>query len=319
MRQAGRYLEEYRAIRKEHSFLEMCTSPDLIVEVTLQPVRRFDLDAAIIFSDILLPLLPLGIPLDYVEGTGPVMKEPVRTREAVERLRNIDPEREMAYLLEAIGRVKAELSGTVPLLGFCGAPFTLASYLIEGGGSRNYILTKRFMYQEPGTFLLLVEKLADLAASVINAEIRHGAQAIQVFDSWVGALSPSDYAAFVLPGTRRLFSQLDRSVPHIHFGVNAGHLLTAMVQAGGDVIGVDWRMALDDAWRAVGERAVQGNLDPVALFGPPEYLASQVDRILDSVRGRPGHIFNLGHGILPETPPEAVTRLVRLVHERSRR
>ncbi len=315
MRQAGRYMEEYRRLRRKHSFLEMCKTPELAAEVTLQPVRRFEVDAAIIFADILLPLEPMGVGLTFTDGKGPTMARRIRTRGDVEGLRAFAPEEEMAYLLDALALVRRELSGTAPLIGFCGAPFTLASYLIEGGGSKDYVATKSFIYSDPEAFRLLMEKLTDMTIRYGNAQVRYGAEALQIFDSWVGVLSAVDYREFVLPYMTRLFSDLDPSVPRIHFAVNGSHLLSLLTEAGGDVIGVDWRTPLDEAWRQIGYgRAIQGNLDPVALFGAKEQLRGRVSDILQRASGRPGHIFNLGHGILPATPVENVAFLIDLVH-----
>lgn len=320
MRQAGRYMEEYRAVRGRYSFLEMCKTPELATEVTLQPIRRFDLDAAIIFSDILLPLEKMGVSLKFTETDGPVIETPVRSRQDVSNLRPVEPEEDLPYVLQAINMTSRELSGDTPLIGFCGAPFTLASYLIEGGGSKNFLLTKSLMYSDPGAFHMLLEKLAGMAASYLNSQIRHGAAAVQVFDSWIGALSTEDYRTFILPHMTRLFSALDPTAPSIHFGVAAAHLLTLMKEAGGDVIGVDWRLPIDEAWKSIGAgQAIQGNLDPVSLFAPREHIEGRVGDIVDRVGQRPGHIFNLGHGILPGTPLDNVEFLVETVHRYSRR
>ena len=315
MRQAGRYMEEYRRVRERHSFMEMCKTPELAVEVTLQPIRRFDLDAAIIFSDILLPLEKMGVALQFTDTGGPAIGKPLRSKQDVDAMRAIDPEQDLAYVLSALEMTRAELAGKVPLIGFSGAPFTLASYLIEGGGSKHYQLTKSFMYRETKLFHLLMEKLTDMALAYLNAQIRHGAQAVQVFDSWIGILSVMDYREYVMDHMKRLFAGLDPSVPRIHFGVGTCHLLGLMRDAGGDVIGVDWRVPIDEAWDSMGRtRAIQGNLDPVTLFGPEDYLERQVRDILRRAGGAGGHIFNLGHGILPATPVESVDRLVRTVH-----
>ncbi len=320
MRQAGRYLEEYRAVRKKHSFLETCKTPELVVEVTLQPIRRFELDAAIIFADILLPLEKMGIDFEFTKGDGPQINNPVRTRGDVEKMRAINPMEEMTYLMDAIRMVKAELAGTVPLIGFSGAPFTLASYLTEGSGSRNYIFTKTMMYQEPGTWHLLMEKLTDMVIVYLNDQIKAGVQAVQIFDSWVGCLSCADYREFVLPHQKRLLAAIDTSVPHIHFAFGASHLLPLIQEAGGDVIGLDWRMDIDDAWKALHhEPGVQGNLDPVALYGSQEYIKRRVQDILERVGNRNGHIFNLGHGILPTVPPDSAKYMIDIVHELSAR
>jgi uroporphyrinogen decarboxylase len=297
----------------------MCKTPDIVVEVTLQPVTQFDLDAAIIFSDILLPLEKMGIPVQFTEGEGPVIGKPVRSRKDVEAMRPIDPEEDLGYVLEAIGMTRRELEGNVPLIGFCGAPFTLASYIIEGGGSKNYQATKTMMYNDSDTFRLLMEKLTDMVFRYLNSQIIHGAQAVQVFDSWAGVLSSLDYATFVLPHMKRLFSSLDTSVPAIHFGVNTSHLLRLVNQAGGNVIGVDWRLTIDEAWDIIGPGyAIQGNLDPTVLFSSPRYIEQQVKDLLQRVKGSRGHIFNLGHGVMPGTPVEHVRLLVDAVHEYGR-
>ncbi len=320
MRQAGRYMQEYQAVRKKHSILDVCKTPELAAQVTLQPIDRFPLDAAIIFADILLPLEPMGIPFSFEEGEGPVIHKPVRDRAAIERLRVIDGD-ELQFVCDAIRQARRALNGRVPLIGFAGAPFTLASYAIEGGSSRNYVLTKQLMYQEPETWHLLMDKLARTVTGYLRRQIAAGAQAIQVFDSWVGCLSPNDYAEYVLPHMQVIFEGLMREgVPMIHFGTGTGALLGYQRKAGGDVIGVDWRVHLDEAWDKVGhDVAVQGNLDPVVLFGPRPEIERRVEDILRRAGGRPGHIFNLGHGILPNTPVEAVAAAVDLVHKLSQR
>jgi len=320
MRQAGRYLKEYRDIRSKYSFIEMCKTPELVVEVTLQPVRRFELDAAIIFADILLPLEYMGIDFEFSKDDGPQIKNPVRTKKEVEKMRKFVIEEHMDYLLTSIKLVRKELDGKLPLIGFSGAPFTLASYIIEGGGSKNYIHTKTMMYKEPDTWHLLMEKLVDMIIDYLNAQIQAGAQAVQVFDSWVGCLCPSDYKEFILPHQKRLFEGLDKSVPNIHFAFGASHLLKLVKEAGGDVIGLDWRIDLDDAWKSLNfETAVQGNLDPAALYGSRDYIKRRVEDILKRAGNRNGHIFNLGHGILPTVPVENAEYLVNLVHELSKR
>jgi uroporphyrinogen decarboxylase len=308
-------MEEYRAVRRNHGFLEMCKTPELATAVTLQPVQRFDLDAAIIFSDILLPLEKMGIPIEFSDARGPVIETPVRTRQDVLGLRAIEPEEHLPYVLTAIEMTCHELSGRVPLIGFCGAPFTLASYLVEGGGSRNYQLAKTFMYSDATTFHLLMEKLTAMAVSYLNSQIAHGAAAVQVFDSWVGTLSTQDYRAYVLPHMKRLFSSIEPATPAIHFGVGTSHLLRLMAEAGGTVVGVDWRLPIDEAWESIGtDRAIQGNIDPVSLFSSSEHIEGRVGEILRRVGGRRGHIFNLGHGILPGTPVDKVEFLVDTVH-----
>ncbi|MHB8770408.1 MAG: uroporphyrinogen decarboxylase [Syntrophales bacterium] len=320
MRQAGRYLEEYRAVRAKHSFIEVCKTPELVVEITLQPVRRFELDAAIIFADILLPLEKMGIDFEFTKDEGPQIHNTVRTRTDVERMRAIAPGEEMAYLMDAIRMVRRELNGRVPLIGFSGAPFTLASYITEGGGSRNYVFTKSLMYREPDAWHLLMEKLTDMVIVYLGAQIEAGVQAVQVFDSWVGCLSPADYREFVLPHQKRLMASLDAAVPHVHFAFGASHLLPLVAEAGGDVLGLDWRTDIGAAWKALDYApAVQGNLDPVALYGSREYLKRRVTEVLAGAENRTGHIFNLGHGILPTTPVDNVKYLIDLVHELSSR
>ncbi len=319
MRQAGRYMAEYRAIRAHHSLLEICRQPELAAEVTLQPVNRIEVDAAILFSDLLLPLEPLGIPFDFVKGEGPAIERPVRCAADVGRLRPFEPREELEHVLLTIRLVRRELEGRVPLIGFAGAPFTLASYAIEGGASRAFALTKGLMYSEPEVWHELCELLADVVADYLLAQIEAGAQAVQLFDSWVGALSDRDYREFALPHTKRIMDAVaDAGVPVIHFGTGTATLLEAMAEAGGDVVGVDWRVPLDEAWERIGaDRAVQGNLDPTLLLGPVHRLLDGADAVLQQAGGRPGHIFNLGHGILPETPVEHVQALARFVHARS--
>lgn len=318
MRQAGRYMKEYRALRKKYSFLEMCKNPRLAAEVTLQPVGQLKLDAAIIFADILLPLEPMGIELEFAKDEGPVFQHPIREMGQIERLRIIDPEEDLPFLTEAIRIVRKELDGRIPLIGFSGAPFTLASYIIEGGHSKTYTLTKGMMYQSRPAWDRLMERLSEVLIRYLNAQIRAGAQALQLFDSWVGCLSPTDYEAYVLPFSKKVVEGVDKSVPLIHFATTSSTLLERMKQAGGEVIGVDWRVDLGEAWSRVGyDVAIQGNLDPVALLGPVDLIKKEVKRILERAGGRPGHIFNLGHGILPNTPVENVAALVEMVHEYS--
>jgi uroporphyrinogen decarboxylase len=324
MRQAGRYMPEYRALRERYSILEMIKSPELACEVTLQPVRVFDLDAAIIFADILPPLQGMGLPLEFAQGEGPVIATPVRTAADVAALRVAPPEESLGFTLDAIRLVRRELDGRgLPLIGFSGAPFTLASYAIEGGSSRNFIHAKGMMMGEPELWAQLMEKLSEVVGNYLLAQARAGAQALQLFDSWVGQLSPDDYRASVLPYSRRAIEIARQAgVPIIHFGTATGGMLDLIREAGGNVIGVDWRMPLDVAWRGLGDKvAVQGNLDPVALFAPWPALERRAQLVLDAARsvGRPGHIFNLGHGILPKTPVDNVRRLVDFVHEYSSR
>ena len=316
MRQAGRYMKEFRAVRKEHSLLTVCKTPDLAAEVTLQPVDRLGVDAAILFADILLPLEPMGIRLEFTQGEGPVIHNPLTGKADVDRLRAIDPAIELSFVGEAIRRIQRALAGRVPLIGFAGAPFTLASYLIEGGHSRNYLLTKGMIYDAPEVWKQLMHKLAAVITEYLRFQIRSGAQAVQLFDSWVGALSPSDYQESVLPYVKLIIDGLkSEGAPIIHFGTGTAGLLQEMSRAGGEVIGVDWRVRLDEAWARIGcDRAIQGNLDPAALLGPLPEIERRVIEILRRVAGRPGHIFNLGHGILPETPVEHVSAVVEMIH-----
>ena len=315
MRQAGRYLAEYRAVRAKHTLLEICEQPELAAEVTLQPVRRFCVDAAILFADILLPLRPMGIQLEFAAGEGPVIHNPVSTAADVEALRPVEPRESLPYVMETLRLVRRELDGEVAVIGFAGAPFTLASYLIEGGSSRHFLKTKRLMYGNPRIWHRLMEKLARVIADYLAAQVEAGAQAVQLFDSWVGTLSPDDYRANVLPYSREIFQVLNTSqAPAIHFGTGTACLLPQLREAGGQVIGLDWQTPLDWGWGQVGETAVQGNLDPAALFAPEAELLSRVERVLTRAAGRPGHIFNLGHGLLPDTPVEAVQRVVEHVH-----
>ena len=311
---------EYRRLREKHSILELCKTPELAAQVTLQPIDRFALDAAIIFADILLPLEPMGLSLEFAEGEGPIIHNPVRDRAAVDRLKVIDGT-ELQYVMDAISLTRKMLAGRVPLIGFAGAPFTLASYAIEGGSSRNYIHTKQMMYREPETWHRLMDKFARVITGYLRRQIKAGAQAVQLFDSWVGCLSAGDYAEYVMPHVQLIFEGLKHEgVPLIHFGTGTTAILKAMRQAGGDVIGIDWRIPIDEAWAMVGyDRAVQGNLDPVTLFGPISEIERRVTDILRRAAGRPGHIFNLGHGILPNTPVENVAATIDLVHKLSTR
>jgi uroporphyrinogen decarboxylase len=320
MRQAGRYMREYRALRERHSLLELCRTPDLATEVTLQPIRRIEVDAAILFSDLLLPLEPLGIRFDFVQGEGPAIENPIRSEEDIAALRNFEPRESLSYVLDAIVQIQRELAGRVPLIGFAGAPFTLASYAIEGGHSNNFARTKALMYGTPSAWHRLCARLADVVSDYLVAQIEAGVDAVQVFDSWVGALNARDYREFIFPHTRRIFDAIERfDVPTIHFGVGTGAILGELREAGGRVIGVDWRTPLDEAWQRIGyDRAVQGNLDPTLLLGPTDRAFRAADDVLDRVRGRPGHIFNLGHGILPSTPVEHVQALARYVHQQTR-
>ncbi len=318
MRQAGRYLKEYRALRKKYSFLEMCKNPELAAQVTLQPIERFKLDAAIIFSDILIPLEPMGVEFEFAKGEGPVFHHPVREMKDIEKLRVIEPEEEISFLIKAIRIVRKELGGKLPLIGFSGAPFTLASYIIEGGHSINYVFTKGLMYQNRPAWDALMEKISEVLIRYINAQVRAGAQAIQLFDSWVGCLSPADYEKYVFPYSKKVIEGINKAVPLIHFATTSSTLLERMKQAGGDVIGVDWRVNLREAWERLGyDVAIQGNLDPVILLSSVDLIEKEVKRILNEAGSRPGHIFNLGHGILPNTPVENVAALIEAVHEYS--
>jgi len=315
MRQAGRYMSEYRALRERYSILEMIKTPELACEVTLQPMKAFDLDAAIIFADILPPLAGMGLELDFVRGEGPVIYNPIRCAADVDRLNVMPPEESLSFTLEAIRLARAEL-GDKPLIGFSGAPFTLACYAIEGESSKNHLQTKMLMWREPDVWHRLMSKLAEVAGHYLLAQAQAGAQALQLFDSWVGELSPGDYATYVLPYSKRALEiAAQANVPIIHFGTNTSGFLDLIQSAGGDVIGVDWRTDLNTAWDRLGDTAIQGNLDPIALFAPWDELKVHAQHVLDQAEGRPGHIFNLGHGILPETPIENVKRLVDFVHE----
>ena len=320
MRQAGRYMAEYRSLRAKYSMLELCKTPELAAQVTIQPIDRFPLDAAIIFADILLPLEPMGLSLEFAEGEGPIIHNPVRNQADVERLKIIDGD-ELEYVAEAIRQARRSLNGRVPLIGFAGAPFTLASYAIEGGSSRNYLLTKQMMYCEPKAWHQLMDKFARVITGYLRRQIKAGAQAIQLFDSWVGCLSVGDYVEYVLPHVQLIFEGLKREgVPMIHFGTGTSAMLRQMREAGGDVIGVDWRIHLDEAWATVGhDVSVQGNLDPLTLFAPLHEIERRVADILRRAGGRPGHIFNLGHGILPTTPIDHVAATIDMVHRLSQR
>ena len=313
-------MAEYRALRERHSLLEICRTPELATEVTLQPVLRIEVDAAILFSDLLLPLEPMGLPFDFIKGEGPQIERPIDSPEDIDALRDFDPREALAPVFEAIRMVQRELAGRVPLIGFAGAPFTLASYAIEGGHSSNFAKTKALMYGHPSAWHRLCERFASAVADYLMAQIEAGVDAVQLFDSWVGALSPADYREFALPHTRRIFDSIGRRVPTIHFGTGTAAILRDLRDAGGDVIGVDWRIPLDTAWDQIGrDRAVQGHLDPTLLLGPTRRMLGQTDDILAAVGGRAGHIFNLGHGILPSTPVEHVQMLARYVHSASRR
>jgi uroporphyrinogen decarboxylase len=319
MRQAGRYMPEYREVRARVGFLELCKTPELAAEVTVTAAERLKVDAAIIFADILLILEPMGIDLEFAKGEGPVIHNPVRSVRDVERLREVETIESLDYVLEAIRLTRRALPPDLPLIGFSGAPFTLASYMIEGGGSRNYVQTKTLMYDDSGAWHAMMSLISRALVRYLNAQIAAGAQAVQLFDSWVGCLSPQDYREYVLPHTRSIIENITPNVPVLHFGTGTATLLELMREAGGDVIGLDWRVDLRDAWERLGDVAVMGNLDPVALFANQDFIRAQAKRILESAGNRPGHIFNLGHGILPETPVENVIALVDAVHEMSHR
>jgi uroporphyrinogen decarboxylase len=317
MRQAGRYMPEYRAVRERLGFLELCKRPADAAEVTVTAAERLGVDAAIVFADILLVVEPMGVGLEFSAGDGPVIRRPVRSAADVDALRAV-PAGALDYVAETVRLARRALR--VPLIGFAGAPFTLASYLVEGGGSRTFLATKRFMYADPGAWDALMARLVDAVRDYLNAQVAAGADAVQLFDSWVGTLGPDDYRRFVLPHVRRLVAGLTPGVPVIHFGTGTAGLLECLRAGGGDVIGIDWRIDLDAAWARVGhDVAVQGNLDPSALFAPLPDLRRRVEAILGQAAARPGHVFNLGHGILPDTPVAHVTALVEMVHELSAR
>jgi uroporphyrinogen decarboxylase len=320
MRQAGRYMAEYRAVRKQTGFLELCRNPDLCAEVMLTAVDRLNVDAAILFSDLLLILEPLGFHIEFSAGEGPLLHNPVRAAADVDRVKELEDLGPIDYVNEAVRKTRAQLPEAIPLIGFAGAPFTLASYAIEGGSSRNYRSTKQLMYSDPGAWHALLERFARAVVRYLNAQIAAGVQAVQVFDSWVGCLGPDDYRRYVLPHTRALIEGLTPGVPVIHFAAGNPALLPLVREAGGSVIGVDWRVRLDDAWRTIGyDRAVQGNLDPAVLLGSVAEIRRRVREVLDQAGARPGHIFNLGHGVLQETPVENAVALVEAVHEFSAR
>ncbi|WP_431999793.1 uroporphyrinogen decarboxylase [Streptomyces sioyaensis] len=319
MRQAGRSLPEYRKVREGIAMLDSCTRPELVTEITLQPVRRHHVDAAIYYSDIVVPLKAIGVDLDIKPGVGPVIANPIRTRADLAQLRDLEPG-DVPYVTEAIGMLVRELGGT-PLIGFAGAPFTLASYLVEGGPSRNHEQTKALMYGDPELWADLLDRLAEITSAFLTIQIEAGASAVQLFDSWVGALSPADYRRSVMPASAKVFRAVEgRGVPRIHFGVGTGELLGLLGEAGADVVGVDWRVPLDEAARRVGPgKALQGNIDPAVLFAPREAVETKAREVLDAAAGLEGHIFNLGHGVLPSTDPEALTRLVEYVHTQTAR
>lgn len=320
MRQAGRYMEDYRKLRAQHDFLELCKRPDLATEITITPVERLGVDAAILFADILLILEPMGVGLEYAKGDGPVIHRPVRSGKDIDALKNFDAAQELSFVYEAVKKIRKALDDKVPLIGFAGAPFTLASYLIEGGGSRNYVHTKKLFYGAPEAWKRLLDRLARLIAAYLNCQIAAGAQAVQLFDSWAGCLTPGDYEQFAMPYTKAVIDAIAPGVPVINFSTGTTGSLKQIRAAGGDVIGLDWRMNLDEGWAAVGhDVAVQGNLDPVALFASPKEIKTRVAEILRRAGSKPGHIFNLGHGVLPETPVDHVIAMVEAVHELSAR
>jgi uroporphyrinogen decarboxylase len=319
MRQAGRYQPEYRRIRDKVPFLQLCKTPDLAAEVTVNAVERLGVDAAILFADILLILEPMGVQLEFAAGDGPILHNPVRQAADVDRLCEVNPEESLAFVMQAVRKARQHLKPEVPLIGFAGAPFTLASYLIEGGASRTYVRTKSLMYTDASAWHALMDFLSRNLVRYLNSQIAAGAQAVQLFDSWVGHLAPADYCTFVLPHTRAVIANLTPGTPVIHFGTGTSALLEFMREAGGDVIGVDFRVELDHAWQRLGAVGIQGNLDPVVLYADRTYLQQRVQRILNQASGRPGHIFNLGHGVLPTTPVDNVRALVDYVHTLSER
>jgi uroporphyrinogen decarboxylase len=318
MRQAGRYMQEYREVRSRMTFLELCKTPALAAEVTVTAAERLGVDAAIIFADILLIIEPMGLQLEFSKGEGPVIHNPVRSAADIDRLREVEDVSSLDFVFDAIRQTRQSLRSDLPLIGFSGAPFTLASYIVEGGASKNYVRTKTLMYNDSGAWHAMMALISRALVQYLNAQIDAGAQAVQLFDSWVGALGPDDYRQYVLPHTRNVIQGVKRGSPVIHFGTGTAALLELMREAGGDVIGLDWRVPLDEGWKRLGQDiGVMGNLDPVALFANQDYLRGQARKILGEAGGRPGHIFNLGHGILPETPVENVIALVEAVHEMS--
>ncbi|HTL71255.1 MAG TPA: uroporphyrinogen decarboxylase [Candidatus Eisenbacteria bacterium] len=316
MRQAGRYMKEYRTIREKTPFLSICRDKDLVAEITVTAQEKIGADAAILFADILLIVEPFGLGLDFAKGDGPSIRRPVRQAADVEALPEVEPAESLAYVLDAARLTRSSLKPGVPLIGFAGAPFTLAAYMIEGGSSRDFEAAKRFLYDDPGAWKALMEKIARATSKYLNAQIDAGVQAVQLFDSWVGCLEPAEYEEYVLPYTAQVFRSLKPGVPAIHFGTGTAALLELMARAGGDVIGVDHRVPLDEAWKRVGyNRAIQGNMDPLVLCSSLENIKNHAVMILDQARGRQGHIFNLGHGVLPETPVENVIALTAMVRE----
>lgn len=314
MRQAGRFLPEYRELRTRYGMLELCRTPDLAAQVTLMPLKRFELDAAIIFADILLLAPAMGIPFDFAKGEGPVIEKPLRSRKDIEALREFDPDEELGYVMKTLQTVRREMPDEKALIGFAGAPFTVASYLIEGAHSKDYQLTKMLMMEDPKAWHLLMQKLSKATAAYLKAQIKSGAQIVQIFDSWVGSLSPSQFETQVLPHLQTLVREVKKSgVPVIYFGTQTSGFLDLCAKTGADVIGVDWRITLADAWKKIGDKAIQGNLDPLILFGPKKTVQEEAHKILKQAARRPGHIFNLGHGVLPQTPMENVGALIDTV------
>lgn len=316
MRQAGRYLPEYMAVRQKVAFIELCKSPDLAAEVTLSAQRVLGVDAAILFADLLPMLEPMGIDLEYAKGEGPVIHNPIQSATEIDRLRELEDVGSLEFVFAAVKQIRRDLPANIPLLGFAGAPFTLASYAIEGGGSKNYISTKSLMYADNGAWRMLMEKLSRSLIRYINAQIKAGCQAVQLFDSWAGCLSPDDYRSYVLPYTKQVIAGIQPGVPVINFLTGNPALLPLLRETGGQVIGLDWRVDLADGWKTVGyDVAVQGNLDPVSLMADLPVLRRRAKAVLDAAANRPGHIFNLGHGVFPEVPPDHVKALVQMVHE----
>lgn len=317
MRQAGRYMKEYRRLKEKYSFLEMCKTPELAVEVTLQPLKVLEVDAAIIFADILLPLEPMGLGLEFTAGDGPVIRNPVRNPRDADNLRPVNAEEQLGFVGDAIRMARKEIDGKLPLIGFAAAPFTLCSYMVEGGKSKDFTTTKLLMYEHPETWRQLMEKVETVLVDYLKMQVKAGAQALQIFDSWIGCISPHDYREFILPYSKRMMDKLeDTGVPIINFSTGTSAMLDLIKQVGGDVMSFDWRINLDDAWKTVGEdKSVQGNLDPSVLFAPIPVIRQRVHDILRRAGGRPGHIFNLGHGILQHTPVDHVKAVVDMVHE----
>jgi len=317
MRQAGRYMKAYRDLKKKYSFLELCKNPELATEVTLQPLDVLGVDAAIIFADILLPLEPMGTGLEFTAGDGPVIPRPVKNQKDIEKLRPVNAEEDLGFVGDAIRQVRKEIPGKLPLIGFAGAPFTLCSYMIEGGKSRDFTTTKLMMFKTPELWDLLMDKVCTMLVDYLTMQVKAGAQALQIFDSWVGCMSPQDYEKYIMPHTRRIISKLkETGVPIINFTTGTSTLLDSVSKAGGDVISFDWRINIDDAWNKIGhDRSIQGNLDPTLLFAPIPIIRKRVNDIMKRVSGRSGHIFNLGHGILQHTPVDHVKAVVDMVHE----